>query len=129
MVATFGVLYGGLEEVAENGDEIWGAVAQNFTQLSAYSFMIFNLLCAPCFAAMGAIKREMNSPKWTLFAIGYMCVFAYAIALIVYQIGSAVTGNVNPVGLICALAVLAFLIFNLVRPYRESDRLTKTVRV
>ena len=129
VVATFGVLYGGLEEVAENGDEIWGAVAQNFTQLSAYSFMIFNLLCAPCFAAMGAIKREMNSPKWTLFAIGYMCVFAYAIALIVYQIGSAVTGTVNPVGLICALAVLAFLIFNLVRPYRESDRLTKTVRV
>ena len=124
VVATFGVLYGGLEEVAENGDEIWGAVAQNFTQLSAYSFMIFNLLCAPCFAAMGAIKREMNSPKWTCIAIGYMCVFAYAIALIVYQIGGIFTGNVNVVGLICALAVLAFIIYMLVRPYKEAEKLT-----
>ena len=124
VVATFGVLYGGLEEVAENGDEIWGAVAQNFTQLSAYSFMIFNLLCAPCFAAMGAIKREMNSPKWTGIAIGYMCVFAYAIALIVYQIGGIFTGNVNVVGLICALAVLAFIIYMLVRPYHEAEKLT-----
>ena len=124
VVATFGVLYGGLEEVAENGDEIWGAVAQNFTQLSAYSFMIFNLLCAPCFAAMGAIKREMNSPKWTCIAIGYMCVFAYAVALIVYQIGGIFTGNVNVVGLICALAVLAFIIYMLVRPYKEAEKLT-----
>ena len=124
VVATFGVLYGGLEEVAENGDEIWGAVAQNFTQLSAYSFMIFNLLCAPCFAAMGAIKREMNSPKWTCIAIGYMCAFAYAVALIVYQIGGIFTGNVNVVGLICALAVLAFIIYMLVRPYKEAEKLT-----
>ena len=124
VVATFGVLYGGLSEVAENGDEIWGAVAQNFTQLSAYSFMIFNLLCAPCFAAMGAIKREMNSPKWTCIAIGYMCVFAYAVALIVYQIGGIFTGNVNVVGLICALAVLAFIIYMLVRPYKEAEKLT-----
>ena len=124
VVATFGVLYGGLEEVAENGDEIWGAIAQNFTAISAYSFMIFNLLCAPCFAAMGAIKREMNSPKWTAIAIGYMCAFAYAVALIVYQIGSAVTGNLNIIGLICALAVLAFIIYMLVRPYKESERLT-----
>ena len=124
VVATFGVLYGGFEEVAENGDEIWGAVAQNFTQLSAYSFMIFNLLCAPCFAAMGAIKREMNSPKWTCIAIGYMCVFAYAVALIVYQIGGIFTGNVNVVGLICALAVLAFIIYMLVRPYHEAEKLT-----
>ena len=128
VVATFGVLYGGLEEVAENGDEIWGAVAQNFTAISAYSFMIFNLLCAPCFAAMGAIKREMNSPKWTAFAIGYMCVFAYAVALIVYQFGSAFTGNLNVVGLICAVLVLAFIIYMLVRPYKESERLTKTVK-
>lgn len=124
VVATFGVLYGGLEEVAENGDEIWGAVAQNFTQLSAYSFMIFNLLCAPCFAAMGAIKREMNSPKWTCIAIGYMCVFAYAVALIVYQIGGIFTGNVNVIGLICALVVLAFIIYMLVRPYKEAEKLT-----
>ena len=124
VVATFGVLYGGFEEVAENGDEIWGAVAQNFTQLSAYSFMIFNLLCAPCFAAMGAIKREMNSPKWTCIAIGYMCLFAYAIALIVYQVGGIFTGNVNVVGLICALAVLAGMIYMLVRPYHEAEKLT-----
>ncbi len=124
VVATFGVLYGGLEEVAENGDEVWGAVAQNFTQLSAYSFMIFNLLCAPCFAAMGAIKREMNSPKWTCIAIGYMCVFAYAVSLIVYQIGGIFTGNVNVVGLICALVVLAFIIYMLVRPYKEAEKLT-----
>ena len=124
VVATFGVLYHYAGELAENGDELWGAVAQNFTQLSAYSFMIFNLLCAPCFAAMGAIKREMNSPKWTCIAIGYMCVFAYAIALIVYQIGGIFTGNVNVVGLICALAVLAFIIYMLVRPYKEAEKLT-----
>ena len=124
VVATFGVLYHYAGELAENGDEIWSAVGQDFTQLSAYSFMIFNLLCAPCFAAMGAIKREMNSPKWTCIAIGYMCVFAYAIALIVYQIGSAVTGNVNVVGLICALAVLAFILYMLVRPYKEAEKLT-----
>ena len=124
VVATFGVLYHYAGELAENGDEIWSAVGQDFTQLSAYSFMIFNLLCAPCFAAMGAIKREMNSPKWTCIAIGYMCVFAYAIALIVYQIGSVFTGNVNVVGLICALAVLAFIIYMLVRPYKEAEKLT-----
>ena len=124
VVATFGVLYHYAGELAENGDEIWSAVGQDFTQLSAYSFMIFNLLCAPCFAAMGAIKREMNSPKWTCIAIGYMCVFAYAIALIVYQIGSAVTGNVNVVGLICALAVLAGILYMLVRPYKEAEKLT-----
>ena len=124
VVATFGVLYHYAGELAENGDEIWSAVGQDFTQLSAYSFMIFNLLCAPCFAAMGAIKREMNSPKWTCIAIGYMCVFAYAIALIVYQIGSAVAGNVNVVGLICALAVLAGILYMLVRPYKEAEKLT-----
>ena len=124
VVATFGVLYHYAGELAENGDEIWNAVGQDFTQLSAYSFMIFNLLCAPCFAAMGAIKREMNSPKWTCIAIGYMCVFAYAVALIVYQIGGIFTGNVNVVGLICALVVLAFIIYMLVRPYKEAEKLT-----
>ena len=87
VVATFGILYNYAGELAENGDEIWGLVAMDYTQLSAYAFMIFNLLCAPCFAAMGAIKREMNNSKWTLFAIGYMCVFAYAVSLIVYQVG------------------------------------------
>ena len=87
VVGTFGVLYG-FAEVSEDGQEIWGNIAADFSRLTAYSFMIFNLLCAPCFAAMGAIKREMNNAKWTLAAIGYMCVFAYAISLIVYQLGS-----------------------------------------
>ncbi|MEE1060750.1 MAG: ferrous iron transporter B [Ruminococcus sp.] len=95
------------------------------TQLSAYSFLLFNLLCAPCFAAMGAIKREMNSAKWTAFAIGYQCAFAYAVSLIVFQIGSAFTGSLNVIGLIAAIAVLAFMIFMLVRPYEESKKLTR----
>ena len=129
VVSTFGVLYGGFEEVAENGWQVWANMQQHFTMLSAYSFLIFNLLCAPCFAAMGAIKREMNNAKWTLFAIGYQCVFAYAISLIVFQIGSLFTGNVNVVGLIAALLVLAFILFMLLRPYKESNRLEKKVRV
>ena len=129
VVATFGILYNFAGELAENGDEIWSLVAADYTQLSAFSFMIFNLLCAPCFAAMGAIKREMNNGKWTLAAIGYMCVFAYAVSLIVYQIGSAVTGNLNLVGLICALLVLAFVIYMLVRPYKEADKLAERVKV
>ncbi|MCM1023766.1 MAG: ferrous iron transporter B [Prevotella sp.] len=99
------------------------------TSLAGYSFLVFNLLCAPCFAAMGAIKREMNSAKWTAFAIGYQCVFAYAVALMVYQFGLLFTGAVNVVGLIFALAVLAFMIYMLARPYKESTRLTKNVRV
>ena len=123
VVATFGILYNYAGELAENGDEIWNLIAADYTQLSAYSFMIFNLLCAPCFAAMGAIKREMNNAKWTLAAIGYMCVFAYAVALIVYQVGSIFTGNVNAVGLICALLVLALIIYLLVRPYKETGSL------
>jgi ferrous iron transport protein B len=86
--------------------------------------MLFNLLCAPCFAAMGAIKREMNSPKWTLFAIGYMCVFAYAVALMVYQIGGLFGGSVNVAGLIVALAVLAGMLYQLFRPYQEAKSLT-----
>ncbi len=95
------------------------------TQLAAYSFLIFNLLCAPCFAAIGAIKREMNSAKWTIFAIAYQCLFAYAISLTVYQIGSLFTGNVNVIGLIFALAIVAGIIYMLVKPYHESTRLTK----
>ena len=98
---------------------------EGMTQLAAYSFLIFNLLCAPCFAAIGAIRREMNSAKWTIFAIGYQCLFAYAISLSVYQIGSLFTGNVNVVGLIFALAIVAGIIFMLVKPYHESTRLTK----
>ena len=95
VVSTFGVLYQYFgEELGDNGEAIWTLVAADFTALSAYSFMIFNLLCAPCFAAMGAIKREMNNPKWTMAAIGYMCGFAYVVALIVYQIGGLITGAV-----------------------------------
>ena len=85
--------------------------------------MIFNLLCAPCFAAMGAIKREMNNGKWTVAAIGYMCVFAYAVSLIVFQIGSVFTGNINVIGLICALAVLGFILYRMVRPCKEAPTL------
>ena len=91
--------------------------------------MIFNLLCAPCFAAMGAIKREMNNGKWTAFAIAYQCIFAYAISLMVYQFGLLFTGNVNVVGLIFAIAVLVFMIYMLVRPYKESETLSKDVKV
>lgn len=96
---------------------------EGMTRLSAYSFLIFNLLCAPCFAAMGAIKREMNSGKWTAFAIGYQCVFAYAVSLIFYQIGSAVSGNINAVGFIFASAVLAVMLYLLLRPAKKTDRL------
>ena len=101
----------------------------SMTQLAGYSFLIFNLLCAPCFAAMGAIRREMNNPKWTAFAIAYQCVFAYAVSLIVFQIGSIFTGGLNIIGLICALAVLAFICYMLFRPYKESTKLTTKVKV
>lgn len=101
---------------------------EGMTQLAAYSFLIFNLLCAPCFAAMGAMKREMNNGKWTAFAIGYQCVFAYAAALIVYQIGSIFTGNLNIIGLIAALIVLAFIIYMLfIKKYSEATTLTKKI--
>lgn len=102
---------------------------EGMSQLAAYAFLIFNLLCAPCFAAMGAIKREMNSAKWTVFAIGYQCVFAYAISLIVYQIGSAFTGGLSIVGLIAALLVLAFILYMLFKPYKEATTLTKSVKI
>ena len=126
VVATFGQLYG-FAKVAEEGNEFWGQLSASFTPLAAYSFMVFNLLCAPCFAAMGAIKREMNNAKWTAFAIGYQCVFAYAIALVIYQIGLLVTGNVNVIGLIFAIAVIAFICYMLFKPYKESNTL-KTQR-
>ena len=93
VVGTFGVLIGHMDEVAENGWEIWAQMATIFTPLAGYSYLVFNLLCAPCFAAMGAIKREMNNWKWTLFAIGYQCVFAYAVALVIYQFGLLFTAR------------------------------------
>ena len=121
IVGTLGILYGG-------GD---GTVYQNlgaaFTMVSGYSFLVFNLLCAPCFAAIGAIKREMNNPRWTWFAIGYQCGFAYLCALMVNQFGKAFTGDLNVIGLIAALAALAFIIYMLVRPYKEATRLSAKV--
>ena len=117
VVGTFGVLYHFGGELSENGDEIWAAVAQDYTALSAYAFMIFNLLCAPCFAAMGAIKREMNNGKWTAIAIGYMCLFAYCASLVVYQIGGLITGEVGfNIFTIVAIAIIAFTIYLLFRP-------------
>ena len=136
VVGTFGVLYNyeaetEEDELDEEGSQIWENVAGDFDaisgghgQLAAFAFMLFNLLCAPCFAAMGAIKREMNSAKWTAFAIGYMCVFAYAVGLIVYQLGLLFAGSVNVIGLIFALAILAFMLYMLFRPYKESKKLT-----
>lgn len=122
VVNTFGILYNA-GEVAEDGMEIWGLVAADFSVVAAYSFMIFQLLCAPCFAAMGAIKREMNNTKWTLFAIGYMTVFAYVIALIVYQLGGLLLGIVHfNVFTIVALILLGALIYLLCRKGYEPDR-------
>ena len=129
VVATYGTLFHFGGELSENGDEIWKQLSTTFTALSGYSFLIFNLLCAPCFAAMGAIKREMNNGKWTAFAIAYQCIFAYAISLMVYQFGLLFTGNVNVVGLIFAIAILVFMIYMLVRPYKESETLSKDVKV
>lgn len=122
IVGTMGILYGG------SGD-VYSTLASVFTSVSGYSFLAFNLLCAPCFAAMGAIKREMNNAKWTWFAIGYQCIFAYAVALMINQFGSLFTGNFNVIGLIAALVVLAFIIFMLLRPYKESSKLSKKVKV
>ena len=129
VVGTFGVLFGGFDEVAENGWQIWANMREVFTPLSAYSFLVFNLLCAPCFAAIGAIKREMNNRKWLWFAIGYQCGFAYVISLIIYQLGSAVTGNINIIGTIVALVLLAGLIYLLVRPAKDDSKMTVKVKV
>lgn len=132
VVGTFGVLYNYEaetedDELDEEGSQIWANVADDFGsfsgghgKLAAFSFMLFNLLCAPCFAAMGAIRREMNSAKWTWFAIGYMCVFAYAVALLVWQLGLLFAGSVNVLGLIAAVALLAVFGYMLFRPYKES---------
>ena len=121
IVGTLGILYGG-------GDEtVYQALGTVFTQISGYSFLVFNLLCAPCFAAIGAIKREMNNAKWTWFAIGYQCGFAYLCALMVNQFGKAFTGDLSIIGLIAAIAALAFIIYMLVRPYKEATKLSTKV--
>lgn len=122
IVGTMGILYGASGNVYEVLSEV-------FTGISGYSFLVFNLLCAPCFAAIGAIRREMNSAKWTWFAIGYQCGLAYSVALMINQFGGLFTGNVNALGLICAFVLLAFIIYMLVRPYKEAIRLTAKVKV
>ena len=124
VVMTFGTLYNYAGELSEAGDEIWTLVAQDFGAITAYSFMIFQLLCAPCFAAMGAIKREMNNTKWTIASIGYMCGFAYVISLIVYQLGGLVTGEATfGVWTIVAIALLATIIYLLCRKgYKEEGK-------
>ena len=121
IVGTLGILYGG-------GDEtVYQALGAVFTQISGYSFLVFNLLCAPCFAAIGAIKREMNNAKWTWFAIGYQCGFAYLCTLMVNQFGKAFTGDLSVLGLVAAIAALAFIIYMLVRPYKEATKLSTKV--
>ncbi len=123
IVGTMGILY------RTEGASVYANLREAFTGITGYSFLVFNLLCAPCFAAMGAIRREMNNWKWTLFAIAYQCVFAYAVALMINQFGGLFTGSVSVIGLIAAFLILGFMIFMLVRPYRESTRLTKKVKV
>ena len=122
IVGTMGILYGG------SGDT-YATLAGAFTGITAYSFLVFNLLCAPCFAAIGAIKREMNNAKWTWFAIGYQCLFAYVVALMVNQFGNAFTGNVSVVGIIFAVIVLAFIVYMLFKPYKEASTLKTNVRM
>ena len=123
---TFGTLYHYAGELSEEGSEIWAMIAADFGPVRAYSFMIFNLLCAPCFAAIGAIRREMNSGNWTLATIGYMCGFAYAISLIVYQIGGLFTGEASfGVLTVIAVAVLAGLVYLVVRKNRYADEPVK----
>ena len=119
IVGTMGILYPGG----------WPEIGANFTMVAGYSFLAFNLLCAPCFAAIGAIKREMNSAKWTWFAIGYQCGLAYAVALMVYQIGSAFSGNLNIIGLLAAIAILAGMVYMLFKPYKEATKLTKRMKM
>lgn len=117
IVGTMGILY----------PDGWPEIAANFTALAGYSFLVFNLLCAPCFAAIGAIRREMNSAKWTWFAIGYQCTLAYAVSLMIYQFGSVFTGHLNIIGLIFSIVILAFMLYMIFRPYKESTKLTKNV--
>ena len=122
VVGTFGQLFG-FAEVAEDGQEIWGTLANSMSQIAAYSFLVFNLLCAPCFAAMGAIKREMNNTKWFWFAIGYQCLLAYLVALCIFQFGTLFTGGGFGIGTVAAIVVLIGFLYMLFRPYKESTSL------
>ncbi|MBQ3666408.1 MAG: ferrous iron transport protein B [Lachnospiraceae bacterium] len=130
VVGTFGILFGAASD-AENGSiGLWNALGASLVPLAAYSFMVFNLLCAPCFAAMGAIKREMNNTKWFWFAIGYQCILAYLVSLCIYQIGALFTNtvSVNIVGLIVAILIVVFMLYLLFRPYKESKTLNVHVK-
>ena len=127
VVGTFGQLFG-FAEVAEDGQEIWGTLANSMSQIAAYSFLVFNLLCAPCFAAMGAIKREMNNTKWFWFAIGYQCLLAYLVSLCIFQFGTLFTGGGFGIGTVAAIVILIGFLYMLFRPYKESTSInTKTV--
>ena len=127
VVGTFGQLFG-FAEVAEDGQEIWGTLANSMSQIAAYSFLVFNLLCAPCFAAMGAIKREMNNAKWFWFAIGYQCLLAYLVSLCIFQFGTLFTGGGFGIGTVAAIVILIGFLYMLLRPYKESTSLkAKTV--
>lgn len=127
VVGTFGILFG-FAEVAEDGTEIWGQLAGSMTATAAYSFLVFNLLCAPCFAAMGAIKREMNNIRWFWFAIGYQTLLAYVVSLCVYQIGNVLSGGGFGIGTVAAIALVIGFIYLLVRPYKESGTLKMGVK-
>ena len=122
VVGTFGQLFG-FAEVAEDGQEIWGTLANSMSQIAAYSFLVFNLLCAPCFAAMGAIKREMNNTKWFWFAIGYQCLLAYLVSLCIFQFGTLFTGGGFGIGTVAAIVILIGFLYMLFRPYKESTSL------
>ena len=123
IVGTMGILYGAGDASA------YATMAQAFTPITAYSFLVFNLLCAPCFAAMGAIKREMNNAKWTWFAIGYQCVFAYVVALCINQIGAMFAGAANIFGVVVSVILIACIIYMLFKPYKESETLNTKVRI
>ena len=127
VVGTFGILFG-FAEVAEDGAEIWGNLASSMTALAAYSYLVFNLLCAPCFAAMGAIKREMNNTKWFWFAIGYQCGLAYIVSMCIYQIGTLVTAGTFGIGTVVAFAIVLVFIYLLFRPYKESNTLNVNIK-
>ena len=127
VVATFGLLFG-FGEVAEDGQEIWGSLATVMTPIASYGFLVFNLLCAPCFAAMGAIKREMNNTKWFWFAIGYQCILAYVAAMCIFQIGTLITTGAFGIGTIIAFVCVAGFLYLLFRPYKESETLNVNVK-
>ncbi|HIW20566.1 MAG TPA: ferrous iron transporter B, partial [Candidatus Dorea intestinavium] len=120
VVGSFGIFYG-FSEVSETGKEVWGALSASFTTMAAYSFLVFNLLCAPCFAAMGAIKREMNNIRWFWFAVGYQTLFAYGVSLSIYQIGTFIMTGQFGIGTVVGFLIVVLIVFLMVRPYKPSD--------